>query len=109
MGEFFVDRGIVKADLRGIGSKIAEVDFFNPGPIDCAQAHGTWFAGCVDVTAAQFKGTEFLASQPYGQHFGVGRGIVRRGDLIYRFRDYFAVLHDYGAERPTASRTDILY
>src|ERR1700681_1045676 len=108
LGDFRVNGGIVKADFGSVCREIAKVNFANPGPVDCAQAHRARFAGGIEVTAPEFEAAKSLASLPDGQHFSVRRGIVRRRDLIGGFRYDDASFDDDGAKRPAASGTDIV-
>src|ERR1700737_1720269 len=108
LGDFRVDCGIVKADFGSVCCEVAKVDFANPGPVDCAQAHRARFAGGVEITAPEFEAANSLASLPDGQHFSVRCGIIRRRHLIDGFRYDGAFLDDDGAKRAAASGTDLV-
>ena len=108
LGDFRIDSGIIKADFGSVCCEIAKVNFADPSPVDCAQAHWAGFAGGIKVTAPEFETAKFLASLADGQHFSVRRGIIRRRDLIGAFRYDDAFFDDDSAERAAASGADIL-
>src|SRR5271165_1534835 len=107
LGDFCVNCGVIKADSGGVRGEIAEVNFVNPGPVDCTQAHGAGFAGSVEIAASKFEAAKPLAGLANRQHFSVRGGIVRGRDLIYTFGYDLAFLHDDTTERPTAPGTDV--
>ena len=108
LGDFCIDSGIIKADFRSVRREIAKVNFANPGPVDCAQAHRARFTGGVEVTAPELEAIKSLARLSDGQHFSVRRGIVHRRNLIRTFRYDDAFFDDDGAERPAAPGAYIL-
>src|ERR1700687_6297373 len=104
LGDFRIDSGIIKTDLRGVRCEIAKVDSVNPSPVDCAQAHWAGFAGGIEVTAPEVETAKFLARLADGPHFSVRRGIGHRRTLIRTFRYDDAFFDDDGAERTAAAR-----
>jgi hypothetical protein len=108
LGDFCIDRGIIKADFRSVRCEIAKVHSVNPSPVDCTQAHGAGFAGGIEVTAPEFETAEFLARLADGQHFSVRRRIIHRRNLIRALRYDDAFFDDDGAERAAAPGAYIL-
>lgn len=103
-----INSGIVKADFGSVGCKIAKINFVDVRPIDRSETHGAGFAGGIEITAPQFEAAKFLARLPDREHLGVRCGIVRCSDLIGSLRYDDAFFDDDGAERSTASGTDIV-
>jgi hypothetical protein len=108
LGDFRIDSGIIKADFGSVGCEIAKVNFADPSPVDCAQAHRAGFAGGIKVTAPEFETAKFLARLADSQHFSVRRRVVHRRNLIRTFRYDDAFFDDDTAERAAAPGTYIL-
>src|SRR5271166_4998685 len=106
--DFAVDQRVVKADLRGIGIGVAEINAGEPSPVDCSQTHGTRLAGSVDLAAFKVEDAKFLAGVADGADFGMRRGIVGGSYLIRALSDNRAVFHDDRTEGATASRVDVI-
>ena len=94
LGEFRVNGGVVKADFRGVGGEVGEVDFVNTCPVNSAQAHGARFAGRIEVTAAKLEIPKFTAGLTDRQDFCVRRRIVHSRNSIRRFGYDLALFDD---------------
>jgi hypothetical protein len=103
-----IDQRVVKADLRGIGIGVGEINAGEPGPVDGSQAHGTRLAGSVDLAAFKIEDAKFLAGIANGADFGMRGGIVGGSNLIRAFGNNRAVFHNDRAEGATASRVDVI-
>src|SRR6056297_1604674 len=77
------------------------------GPVDRAQAHGTGFAGGIELTAREVVGFQLLCSLPDNQYFGVGRWIVHAGNPVPGPGNDLPVLYQQGGKR-SAPGIDIL-
>jgi hypothetical protein len=108
LGDFCIDRGIIKADFRSVRCEIRKVHSVNPSPVDCTQAHWAGFAGGIEVTAPELETAKFLARLADGQHFSVRRRIIHRRNLIRALRYDDAFFDDDGAEGAAAPGAYIL-
>ena len=96
--QFVANKGVIEASGGGIGSAGGVKDAFKPRPIDRAEAHGTRFAGSVEIAAGQLEIAEGATSLANGFDFSVSSGIVGGRDAVDGFGDDLAILHDESGE-----------
>ena len=106
--ELVVDEGVVEVDEHGVVFGVGVEDFFDACPIECAEAHGAWFAGGVDGAVVEFEGLELCAGLSDGGYFGVCGWVVVGGYAVDAGGDDFAVACDDGAEGAAAVE-DVLF
>jgi len=108
-GDFVIDEGVVEAGAGGFDAGVGVVDGGGAGPVHGAEAHGAGFATGVDFAAFELEGTELLAGFADGHDFGVGGGVVGRGDAVGGGGDDLAVFDDDGAEWAARAGEDIVH
>jgi len=98
LGDFLIDKLIVKLNVGGVVLGVGVVNFLQARPIDCGKTHGTWLATCVDNGADKFE--IFLVGTRHANslHLGMRGGIVGGGDLIPALADHQAILHNHCAK-----------
>jgi hypothetical protein len=99
--ELVVYKGVIETSGGGIGGGGSEENTVKPRPIDCAEAHGTRFAGSIEIAATQLEIAEDATSLANSFDLGVGGRIDSRGDPVDCFGDDLAFLHDQGSEGTT--------
>lgn len=104
--QFVVQESIVKSDFSSILGGIGEINPRKVSPIDCAETHGTGFAGGIELAILQVKYAQIRAGLPDGEHLRMSGRIIGRSDSIHALGDDLAVSYDYRPKRPASSRID---
>ncbi len=100
---FVIDEGVVEASLGGVVAIAGKIESGNSCPVNCAQTHGAGFAAGIEFAASQLIGAQSLAGGTYGNHFGVGAGVIRCGDNIDAGCHKLAVFHHNSSEGAAAT------
>src|ERR1700720_1159039 len=102
-----LDEGNIEAGVAGRPCGCGKEPVCRPGPVDCAQAHGTWFTATVNLTPGKLEVACRTARCSYSNNFSMCRGIKSCRDLIHPCRDDLSLFH-HQRSKGSASALHIL-